>query len=195
MESFTSLPNLPPDRRWRAQTAPVPVVVALIRQAHADGERLLLIRRAGGPYAGQWALVGGKWDFGETLAAAVEREVLEETGLITSFVAVRALVSERVAPWAADASAAHFLLLVCDLLVRDGQAAEQQEGLVEWFGLAAIDTLHAAGHIIPSDYAMIREFAAATCSAPYVEVEMRALLGGPAGQPSEMLRFQRHEGS
>lgn len=199
MEPFTSLPTLPLEQRWRAQTAPVPVVVALIRQTHADSERLLLIRRAGGPYAGQWALVGGKWDFGETLAAAVEREVLEETGLITSLVAVRALVSERVAPWAAgeaaDAPAAHFLLLVCDLLVRDGQAAEQQEGLVHWFDLAAIDTLHAAGHIIPSDYAMIREFATASCAAPYVEVEMRALLGGPSGQPSEMVRFQRHEGS
>jgi ADP-ribose pyrophosphatase YjhB (NUDIX family) len=191
MQPFISLATLPPDRRWRAQTAPVPVVVALIRQAHGDGERLLLIRRAAGPYAGQWALVGGKWDFGETLAEAVVREVLEETSLITSFVAVRALVSERVAPWAADSLGAHFLLLVCDLLVRDGQAAEQQEGLVDWFSLEAIDALHAAGQIIPSDYAMIREFATASCDAPYVEVEMRALLGGPASQPSEMLRFTK----
>jgi ADP-ribose pyrophosphatase YjhB (NUDIX family) len=101
MDAFTALPTLPPEQRWRGQTAPVPVVVALIRRAHEDGERLLLIRRAAGPYAGQWALVGGKWEFGETLPEAIVREVAEETGLRTSFVAVRGVVSERVAPWSA----------------------------------------------------------------------------------------------
>ncbi len=78
---------------------------------------LLLIQRAGEPYAGQWALVGGKWDFGETLAEAVVREVQEETGLITQFVALRGVISERVAPAEPGALAAHFLLLLCDLLV------------------------------------------------------------------------------
>ena len=169
----------------------MPVAVALIRQAADVGEELLLIRRAGGPYTGQWALVGGKWDFGETLAEAIVREVREETGLTTAFVALRALVSERVAPWTADAPAAHFLLLVCDLVVRDGRATEQQEGFVDWFGAADIEALYAEGRIIPSDYAMIREFSAATRSSAYVEVEMRALLDGTAAQPSQMLRFTR----
>ena len=40
---------------------------------------------------------------------------------------------------------------------------------------------------------MIREFAAATGCAPYVEVEMRATVGGAAGSLSELLRFRRHE--
>ena len=188
-----TLQTLPPEQRWRGQTAPVPVVVGLIRRAHDDGERLLLIRRAGGPYAGQWALVGGKWEFGETLAEAIVREVAEETGLATTFVAVRGLVSERVAPWSAGALGAHFLLLVCDLLVGDGEAAEQQEGGVAWFDHAAIDALSAAGAIIPSDYAMIREFAAATARAPHVEVDMRSLLGGAGEALSEMIRFERYE--
>ena len=192
-DTFNSLSALPPERRWRAQTAPVPVAVALIRQAAAAGEELLLIRRANGPYTGQWALVGGKWDFGETLAEAIVREVMEETGLRTAFVALRALVSERVAPWTADDLGAHFLLLVCDLVVREGTAAEQQEGRVDWFSRETIDALYAEGHIIPSDYAMIREFGGATRHSPYVEVEMRALLDGTAAQPSQMLRFLRHE--
>ncbi|MCA9867085.1 MAG: NUDIX hydrolase [Anaerolineae bacterium] len=191
MDAFNSLSALPPGQRWHGQTAPVPVAVALIRQAADVGEELLLIRRAGGPYTGQWALVGGKWDFGETLAEAIVREVREETGLTTAFVALRALVSERVAPWTADAPAAHFLLLVCDLVVRDGRATEQQEGFVDWFGAADIEALYAEGRIIPSDYAMIREFSAATRSSAYVEVEMRALLDGTAAQPSQMLRFTR----
>ena len=42
MNSFTTLPTLPPEQRWRGQTAPVPVVVGLIRRAFDDGERLLL---------------------------------------------------------------------------------------------------------------------------------------------------------
>lgn len=193
MDHFSTLPSLPPERRWRSQTAPVPVAVALIRQAAEAGEELLLIRRANGPYTGQWALVGGKWDFGETLAEAIVREVLEETGLKTSFVALRALVSERVAPWTAADVAAHFLLLVCDLVIREGRPAEQQEGMVAWFDFEAIDCLHSEGRIIPSDYAMIREFGATTRHSPYVEVEMRALLDGSAAQPSQMLRFARHD--
>ena len=188
-----NLHTLPPEQRWRGQTAPVPVVVGLIRRAHDDGERLLLIRRAGGPYAGQWALVGGKWEFGETLAEAIVREVAEETGLATTFVAVRGLVNERVAPWSAGALGAHFLLLVCDLLVGKGEAAEQQEGFVAWFDHAAIDALSTAGAIIPSDYAMIREFAAAAERAPHVEVAMRSLLGGAGEALSEMISFERYE--
>lgn len=194
MEPFSSLPSLPRERRWRSQTAPAPVVVAIIRQTDTVQEdAFLLIKRVDGPYTGQWALVGGKWDFGETLAEAIEREVLEETGLSTSFVAVRGLVSERVAPWSAGEIGAHFLLLVCDLQVCEGVATEQCEGTVAWFGREAIDRLHAAAEIIPSDYAMIREFAATGHHAPYVEVEMKALLNGQPGPASEMVRFQRFD--
>jgi ADP-ribose pyrophosphatase YjhB (NUDIX family) len=45
-----------------------------------DG-RILLIRRLKAPEAGCWGLPGGKVDLYETAAAAVEREVREETGL------------------------------------------------------------------------------------------------------------------
>lgn len=42
---------------------------------------LLLIQRGRGDAVGQWSVPGGRVEFGETLAAAVEREVAEETGL------------------------------------------------------------------------------------------------------------------
>lgn len=45
-----------------------------------DG-RVLLVRRGKAPGRGLWSPVGGKVEFGETLAEAAEREVLEETAV------------------------------------------------------------------------------------------------------------------
>jgi 8-oxo-dGTP diphosphatase len=46
---------------------------------HADA--LLLVRRGRGPAAGEWAVPGGRAEWGETLHEAVVRETAEETGL------------------------------------------------------------------------------------------------------------------
>lgn len=46
-----------------------------------EDDALLMIRRANDPGAGRWSLPGGRVDWGETLAHAVVREVLEETGV------------------------------------------------------------------------------------------------------------------
>jgi mutator protein MutT len=54
----------------------VGVGAAIVR----DG-RVLLVRRAREPLAGEWSLPGGVVETGETLRAAAAREVLEETGL------------------------------------------------------------------------------------------------------------------
>ena len=46
-----------------------------------DEERLLMIRRGRGPAQGDWSVPGGRVEAGETMAEAVVREVLEETGI------------------------------------------------------------------------------------------------------------------
>jgi 8-oxo-dGTP diphosphatase len=51
---------------------------AIVRE---DERILLLCRAAGGFDGGLWELPGGKLESGEELAAALAREVLEETGL------------------------------------------------------------------------------------------------------------------
>jgi ADP-ribose pyrophosphatase YjhB (NUDIX family) len=56
---------------------PEVAVGAVVRR----GEEILLVRRGRGTAVGQWAIPGGRVEFGEGLKAAVAREVLEETGL------------------------------------------------------------------------------------------------------------------
>jgi len=46
-----------------------------------DGDRILLVRRANEPLKAQWSVPGGAVEVGETLDAAVAREVREETGI------------------------------------------------------------------------------------------------------------------
>ncbi len=46
-----------------------------------ENDRVLLVRRANEPLKGEWSLPGGAVEVGETLRAAVAREVLEETGV------------------------------------------------------------------------------------------------------------------
>jgi mutator protein MutT len=56
-------------------------VVAVGAIVFDDAGRVLVVQRGRAPAAGRWSVPGGKLEPGETIAAAVAREVREETGL------------------------------------------------------------------------------------------------------------------
>lgn len=66
----------------RAQAAREPVDVAVGILLDADGRFLLTTRPPGKVYAGYWEFPGGKLEVGETVEAALRRELQEEIGLL-----------------------------------------------------------------------------------------------------------------
>ena len=58
---------------------PIDVAVGILMRA--DGNVLLAQRPSGKPYAGYWEFPGGKVEAGESIAAALKREFLEELGV------------------------------------------------------------------------------------------------------------------
>ena len=205
---FDSLPDLPVERRWRGQTSPVPTVIALIHRAIIDDgisdgaaaegvTHYLLIKRQDEPYIGKWALVGGRWEFGETVDRAITREVQEETGLEATFVALRGVVNERIVSRSLDVSAGHYQLFVCELAAPTGEAREQSEGPVAWFTVDELEALSAEQQIIANDYTILRHFSRrhfgrrhfSDQDSPLAYVEVEVVVGGKDA-PDELVRFE-----
>ncbi|WP_448811862.1 NUDIX hydrolase [Agromyces bauzanensis] len=83
-----------PDPRDRRSPRRIRAVSAIVRDAAG---RYLLVRRSAPPEPGRWTLPGGRVEPGESMADAVAREVLEETGLRVR-VGAEAGTLERAAP-------------------------------------------------------------------------------------------------
>lgn len=69
------------DAVGRPEGGGLPAVPCVGAVVHDDAGRLLLVRRGRDPHRGCWSLPGGRVEPGESPERAVEREVLEETGL------------------------------------------------------------------------------------------------------------------
>lgn len=115
---------------------PLPAVGAIIRQ----GDAVLLVRRGTPPNQGQWSVPGGSIEWGETIEAAVRREVREETGL-TVAVGALAGISEVIA---GDNGTPAFHYVVLDYfaeIVAGTPHAASDAAEVAWIPLSALSTL------------------------------------------------------
>lgn len=102
-----------------------------------DG-RLLLVRRRREPEAGHWGLPGGKVDFGETVPAAIMREIAEELGI-----AIRLIRLLHVVDQIDDAAGQHWVSPTWLAEIAAGEPAiREPDALADW-GWFALDALPA----------------------------------------------------
>ncbi len=114
---------------------PVVAVAAIIWNAQRE---VLLIRRSKEPRKGQWSLPGGKVEFGETLHAAVHREVREETGLEIEIIAL-AETLETMLDETAGAPYAHYVLIDYSTRAVSGTAKAASDAAdARWFTMTEL---------------------------------------------------------
>ena len=111
------------------------IVVGVAAVIWNDLGQVLLIRRAKAPRKGEWSLPGGKVEFGETLTAAVHREVREETGLEVEILGL-VDVAETIRDAAAGAPDDHFVLIDFAARVVSGTAQAASDAAdARWFDM------------------------------------------------------------
>lgn len=99
-----------------------------------DRGQVLLVRRANPPRQNEWSLPGGRIEFGETLKAALAREVREETGLAIEIVGLLE-VAELI-------EQAHYVLVDFTARALPGEpVAGSDAGDARWFSPAEIAKL------------------------------------------------------
>ncbi|MFP4137721.1 MAG: NUDIX hydrolase [Halomonas sp.] len=114
--------------------------------------RILMVRRAHAPNAGRLALPGGKVEPGETLQAAAERELLEETGLYAH--AGEVVTAIDLFDHEVDGSLrSHYVIIVLRMAWQGGvEAAASDATELVWLDR---DALEAAGNEVCSTAARV----------------------------------------
>jgi 8-oxo-dGTP diphosphatase len=130
---------------------PVVGVGAVILEA----DRVLLILRGQEPMKGEWSIPGGALELGETLDTAVQREVLEETGLEVETVAIVEVLDKIVA---ADGRVRyHYVLIDFLCKVRGGTLKPGTDADdVRWVRREELNS-HGIYRLVPATIAVIEK--------------------------------------
>jgi ADP-ribose pyrophosphatase YjhB (NUDIX family) len=105
-------------------------------------DRILLVRRARSPAKGFYSLPGGRVEFGETLHAALHREVDEETGLKIDIIGLAGW--REVVPGAAGGG--HYLIMSFAARWRAGEPVLNDElDDFKWLAPDALGDLKVTG--------------------------------------------------
>jgi 8-oxo-dGTP diphosphatase len=130
-------------------------------------DEVLLIRRMNPPRQTEWSLPGGRVEFGETLRAALVREVREETGLDVEILALID-VAELMADAPAGADGEHYVLVdFCARVLAGDAAAASDAAEARWFSVAEMEALplwSETRRIIALGRTMAREAAEKRCT-------------------------------
>lgn len=126
---------------------PQPIVLGLVEH----GDRILLVERTRGDFTGLWGFPGGKVERDEFIADAIEREVMEETGITATFDAHIGVVSEHVTR--GGDLLKHVPLHITRLTpVTDAEP----RGDADWFALDAIEAMR--NRTVPSLVPILNAF-------------------------------------
>ena len=115
-------------------TGPVPAVLAVVRR----GDHVLLVRRANPPDQGLWGFPGGHIGWAETLFAAAERELREETGLVSTARSVLTAL-DVIRPGPDATTDRHFVLVAVACEAQAGEPIAASDALeAGWFAIDAL---------------------------------------------------------
>ena len=122
-----------------------------------EGERVLLIKRANEPLKGEWSLPGGAVEVGESLEAALVREVREETCLDVMVGPVLEVL-DRIRRDAVDRVEYHYVIIDYVCRLRGGSAARGSDAdEVRWAHRSDLASYHltpGAAAVIEKAFAM-----------------------------------------
>lgn len=114
------------------------IVVGVAAAIWNARREVLVIRRTQPPRLGEWSLPGGKVEFGEPLAAALRREIREETRLEIEIVKLIDVV-ETIND--AGAKGTHFVLIDYAARVVSGEARAASDAAdATWVASADLDS-------------------------------------------------------